>query len=1250
MKKRLLNVLLLTTGLLMGTTALAQFGCGSAVVITNGYTATGIITPGTAGPEDWNNNPTGTSINASYWDDDVYLFEYTAGGTTENISMTIFTRNSWNGIGIFDDCTGMDFSTELDAVGSGGSSGISQTVSATIAAGNTVYIAVGQWGTPNDLDFDVTDFTVTAITCPDPTTLGASSITASSADLSWVESGTATEWNIEYGLAGFTLGTGTVINTAVASPYNLTGLSAATDYEFYVRSICGPGDSSAYAGPVVFSTPCTTVPVPHLEDFTTYIPACWEEAADGDWTTGPTSFGTGDWNHTDFLIAGGVNNAVKVNLYSNTDREWLLSPAFDLSAGGPYELVIDAGVTSYNLTGASAMGSDDSVMVFISTDMGTTWDRIHIWAESNNPGNAGQAANIDLSAYTSPNAMFAIFGSDGTVNDTEDYDFHIGDFEIRMMMSCSDPVGYTATAFDTSAVELNWTAGGTETEWLIEYGPAGFTPGTGTQMSSTMMPDTINGLSTSTAYDFYIQAVCGPGDSSAWVGPVMETTLAPPAYCTAGVGPTSAIDSNLDGVDMTGETSSITFVNICSPAPTGVIDATSQSADVLTGYSYSVDVNAGTCGGSYTNGVAVWIDWNQDYTFDPGELLGTQNALVPFSATFNFTVPVGATLGATRMRVMQHETSSTITDPCNSYSWGSVVDLTINVGYGTSCAGVAGLTADYVGTDSVVVSWTAGTELGWNFELGADGFMPGTGTEIYSSNPTSPMDSVTGLMIGTDYDVYVQADCGADSSVWVGPLDVTTLLPCPSPTGLGGMVLASDSVSLFWTPGDSLETEWQIEYGMTGFTPGTGMVVSVMGTPSDTVTGLMGATEYDFYVQGVCGVGDSSFWIGPVTFQTPASNDEACDAIIVMADGSTGVYSNFGSTSNPSEPTAVNPSHSVWFKFAHPTASGFTIETCGSTWDTQIAAYTVTDCGDYGGFSQLAYNDDDCSVQSSIEVCTTPGDTIYVVVDPFGTVQDDFNLTVTPLASEAGTGTTLTFCAGDTINLWNGVSGNENQAGMWTYPSNPTAVFNDSLLNSGSMTLTGVDAYYILSNACVADTAFVTLDAETPGATGTAVTPFNACNTHPTSLWDGLTGSVDLGGTWSDDTGTGLLFGNTFNTVGIPTGTYQFTYTINNGVCPASSTTVNVIVNDCVGLDENPELDLTVYPNPNTGNFSVRNNGLTNEFQIRLLDLNGKLIYTETKTMNGMDILNINADVEAGIYMLYVNSDEAVNTYKVVVK
>lgn len=143
----------------------AQFGCDQAIVIADGFSQNAITTPGNGGIEDWSTQPVGTTINAAYWDDDVYLFQYTAGATDEFISMTTFSRSSWNGIGIFTTCTGNSFSGQLSAVGTTGAN-TTKTVTATVGAGQTVYIATGQWGTPNNLDFDVVSFSAEPIVLP----------------------------------------------------------------------------------------------------------------------------------------------------------------------------------------------------------------------------------------------------------------------------------------------------------------------------------------------------------------------------------------------------------------------------------------------------------------------------------------------------------------------------------------------------------------------------------------------------------------------------------------------------------------------------------------------------------------------------------------------------------------------------------------------------------------------------------------------------------------------------------------------------------------------------------------------------------------------------------------------------------------------------------------------------------------------------------------------------------------------------
>ena len=88
--------------------------------------------------------------------------------------------------------------------------------------------------------------------CPDPTVQTATGITVSAADLGWTENGTATAWEIEYGNAGFVLGTGTLL-PAGTNPFNLSGLSSGTSYDWYVRADCG-GLYSNWVGPHNFST------------------------------------------------------------------------------------------------------------------------------------------------------------------------------------------------------------------------------------------------------------------------------------------------------------------------------------------------------------------------------------------------------------------------------------------------------------------------------------------------------------------------------------------------------------------------------------------------------------------------------------------------------------------------------------------------------------------------------------------------------------------------------------------------------------------------------------------------------------------------------------------------------------------------------------------------------------------------------------------------------------------------------------
>jgi PKD repeat protein len=67
------------------------------------------------------------------------------------------------------------------------------------------------------------------------------------------------------------------------------------------------------------------------------------------------------------------------------------------------------------------------------------------------------------------------------------------------------------SAYCTSA-DISWvSASGTS---YIEYGPAGFMPGSGTVMSPATSPTTISGLMLNTSYDYYVYDICGGTDTS----------------------------------------------------------------------------------------------------------------------------------------------------------------------------------------------------------------------------------------------------------------------------------------------------------------------------------------------------------------------------------------------------------------------------------------------------------------------------------------------------------------------------------------------------------------------------------------------------------------------------------------------------------------------------------------------------------------------------------------------------------------
>ncbi|MCB0649955.1 MAG: T9SS type A sorting domain-containing protein [Saprospiraceae bacterium] len=266
--------------------------------------------------------------------------------------------------------------------------------------------------------------------CAAPSTLIATTITSLGANLGWTENGTATHWDIEIGASGFSPTGIPTYEDVDTNPFQWSEGAFETSYDFYVRTDCeasgGVGQSN-WVGPFTFTTLCGVYVPDYAQDFSTFLPNCWEVGKGP--LSGPTTTGVSGWK-ADGFANNGETGAIKFNIWKNDDEDWLISPTFDLTAGG-FILNVDVAVTGNGNTLPSDMGSDDQVLLMQSTDGGGNWTTIHSWDVNNTPSNVGDNIFVDISALTSATAVFAFYVNEGSVEDLENYDFFVDNFKIQ---------------------------------------------------------------------------------------------------------------------------------------------------------------------------------------------------------------------------------------------------------------------------------------------------------------------------------------------------------------------------------------------------------------------------------------------------------------------------------------------------------------------------------------------------------------------------------------------------------------------------------------------------------------------------------------------------------------------------------------------------------------------------------------------------------------------------------------------------
>gem|GEM_PF-4342014 len=647
------------------------------------------------------------------------------------------------------------------------------------------------------------DSNLELIVCESPINVDLDATGPESVVISWQAGATENSWEVQYGPIGFDplASEGTIIPATENVDFQIDGLTSETSYQFYVRSVCdSPFEYSDWVGPVEVVTYCSSESLDYFQSFSTILPSCWSEAGSGTPLSGPQLIGESDWISDDFMD-NNSSDAARLHLHSNVDEEWLLSPFIEIMTEELCEVSLDFGVKEF-LGSASSMGSDDEVKLLLRIQGETSWTTLWTWDSSfESPAN-GQNFSFDVTSYSGQTVQFAIWATDGEIDDPENNKVFIDNFSVQEVETCPQVSGIATSATDPYSADIIWQVGGVESLWNVQIGAPGYDPETdpGTEYEVLDTPlISFDDLSPGATYEVYVQSVCIDGeDYSQWTGPFTFTTpcgvefpeyledftfFVPNCWFKAGngtpdLGPSQfgagswvsdfyMEDLNTDAARMmfNSNTSQEWLISPEIELTTG----TEYQLDFDFGVLFADDETPGNLGADDELQVLISLD-----DADSWSVLSTIDG--------SYTSEVGG-------EMLDFNLSSYEGETVRFALWGTdgdVIDTPARTVYVDnfrvrevpSCPEPADLSYFNVSITTVNLSWEVmGGESEWTVSYGPPGYDPdgNAGTEVTAS--TNSNFQLSDLVTSTNYDVYVRAVCapGEDVSLWDGPVSFETL-------------------------------------------------------------------------------------------------------------------------------------------------------------------------------------------------------------------------------------------------------------------------------------------------------------------------------------------------------------------------------------------------------------------------------------------------------------------------------------------
>ena len=587
--------------------------------------------------------------------------------------------------------------------------------------------------------------------CVKPTNLAVQTVTDNSVTLSWTENGSATSWKIEYGPTGFQHGSANAtIVTVSANPFTISNLEPNA-YDFYVESDCG--NEVSYWSNVVNATPG--------------------------------------------VFAMGVSG-------SDTLTTCSMVICDDGGLDGNYSAVCHSTLVLYSETAGESVG----VMGSYNTE--ANYDKLSIYD--------GVGTNGTLLGEFSGNGTIPVLvASNGplTICFTSDSGIEYSGFSLSTFCSsCMPPSGLTVSNVGPQSAELVWS--GSADTYLVEYKSEGDTAWT--QGTATGTVFSLTGLAVNTTYVVNVHSNCTDGQSLAVS--VSFTTTMPPVAIPYSTDFSAGSDQNwlLDNGNCTnhwvignaGGNANGLFVTSDGTTPgystgaRGVVTAeklfvVGDAAEFVINFDVKIGgeadfdylkvffapsgvsfpaVSTGTfpeySNEDYSTNAVNFSDFMQysAYTSYPYKYNLTGNNTVHVSVVMPNPNGTPSATSTAKLVFLWRNDNTDGTQPGAIIYNVSVDEVT--------CPAPTGLTVSNITSSGAHVAWTSnGNATSWTVEYRE------ASASSWISVPVNGTPSVdlTGLTVGTAYQLRVQANCGVDdNSLWVStefytPCDAIATFP-----------------------------------------------------------------------------------------------------------------------------------------------------------------------------------------------------------------------------------------------------------------------------------------------------------------------------------------------------------------------------------------------------------------------------------------------------------------------------------------